>query len=398
MSNVLVLNAHARHALVAIRQLGTRGLDVTAGSSVRWNPGRFSKYADRHVRYPAPGDDPDGFVCAIERELAEREYDMLLPINEETLETVVKNRSRFEQHTNIPFLPHEELLVGIDKRRTIEAAREADIPMPETLFPDEASLETVADTLGYPVVVKPRRGSSSTGVSICESFEELERVTERTREEHGPVLFQEFIPNGGERGVYTIYDWSGDLLGLTVQERLRSHPPDGGPSTYRQTVSDIYLESLANVFLQTIGWKGVAMLEFRVDARTGETKLIELNPRLWGSLALSTFAGVDFPYMLYQLAVGEEPEPSLDYDVGVRARCLFTDALQVREREDRLRAVREFTTPSFEPCRYDILSLRDPLPALGQVAYWGSVLLDRGFESSDGDAVEPVVEPVASPK
>lgn len=402
MGNVLVLNAHARHGLVAIRQLGSRGLDVTAGSSVRWNAGRFSKFANRHVVYPDPDDDPGGFVRAVERELAERSYEMLLPINEETLELVVKHRARFEQHATVPFLPYEELLVGIDKRRTIEAAREADIPHPETLFSDEADLATVEETLGYPVVVKPRRGSSSTGVTVCDSFAELQRATERTREEHGPVLFQEFIPNGGERGVYTLYDWSGELVGLTVQERLRSHPPDGGPSTYRRTVSDIFLESLANQFLQTIGWKGLAMLEFRVDARTGETKLIELNPRLWGSLALSTFAGVDFPYMLYQLAVGEEPDPALDYDTDVRARCLFTDALQVTEREDKLRALGEFVTPSIEPCRFDVVSLRDPLPALGQVASWGTVALDRFDRSADGDAEggseEQLIDGVSSPK
>lgn len=402
MGNVLVLNAHARHGLVTIRQLGSRGLDVAAGSPVQWNAGRFSKYADRHVRHPDPGEDPDGFVRAVERELSERSYDMLLPINEETLETVVKHRSRFEKHTNVPFLPYDQLLAGIDKRRTIEAAREADMSHPETLFSDEADLAAVEETLGYPVVVKPRRGSSSTGVTVCESFAELQRVTERTREEHGPILFQEFIPNGGERGVYTLYDWSSDLVGLTVQERLRSRPPDGGPSTYRRTVSDTPLESLADEFLQTIGWKGLAMLEFRIDARTGEAKLIELNPRLWGSLALSTFAGVDFPYKLYQLAIGEEPEPTLDYDTGVRARCLFTDALQVAEREDKLRGLGEFVTPSVEPCRFDVVSLRDPLPALGQIASWGTVAVDRIDQSAHGDAdggsEEQLVDGVSSRK
>ena len=34
-----------------------------------------------------------------------------------------------------------------------------------------------------------------------------------------------------------------------------------------------------------------------------EPKLIEVNPRFWGSLALAIYAGIDFPYLLYKLAM-----------------------------------------------------------------------------------------------
>lgn len=385
MGSVFVLNSHSKQGLDAIRSLGSRGLWVTAGSHLQWNAGRLSKFADRFLRYPPPEEDPLGFVRAVESELEVGEYDVLLPINETTVDVVVRNRSRFEQHANVPFLPYEQLLVGFDKRRTVEAARDIGVPQPETLFSDETSLDTVEEVLGYPVVVKSRRGSGGSGVSVCESYDDLERATRRLERTDRHPIFQEFIPNGGERGVYTLYDRSGELVGLTVQHRLRTRPPGGGVSTYRETVENPALVELADEFLTRLDWRGPAMAEFRIDARTGEPKLLEMNPRLWGSLALSTYAGVDFPYMLYQLAVGEDPEPALDYEVGVRARCLFTDGLQVLEREDRLRALREFLTPSARPCRYDIVSAQDPLPTLGQLGYWASIAYDA-LNGATGDA------------
>lgn len=177
--------------------------------------------------------------------------------------------------------------------------------------------------------------------------------------------------------MYTLYDWSKELVGATVQRRLRSNPPEGGASTFRETVEDPELLELTDGFLTSLDWRGLAMAEFRVDSRTGEPKLMEINPRPWGSLALSVFAGVDFPYLLYRLSIGETVEPHLDYEVGVRARCLFTDLLQVFAREDRTRALAEFLTPSSKPCHYDVVSLRDPLPLVGQIGYGFVVLFDR---------------------
>lgn len=386
MGSVLVLNAHAKHGLVAVQELARRGVDVTAGSEMQWSAARLSRYTDRYVTYPDPETSPGRFLDAVVQELTRRDYDMLLPMNEPTVELVVRNKPQFERYTTVPFLPHDRLVVGLDKRRTVEAATSAGSPQPTTLFSDEASLGEVEATLGYPVVVKHPRGEGGEGVTFCESYEELQRATRRGEAEHGAVIFQEFVPNGGEFGVYTLYDWSGDLVGLTVQRRIRSRSPRGGASTYRETVDDPALVDLAHGFLSSLDWRGLAMVEFRVDARTGEPKLIELNPRFWGSLSLSTFAGVDFPYLLYQVARGESPEPDLEYDVGVRSRSLFSDALQVLARPDRLRALREFVTPSLRPCTHDIVSYRDPLSTVGQFAYYASMTYDRLVESPDDEA------------
>ena len=52
---------------------------------------------------------------------------------------------------------------------------------------------------------------------------------------------------------------------------------------------------------------------------------MEVNGRFWGSLQLAIDAGVDFPWLLYQLAMGRAVDPVDGYRTGVRSRCLLGD-------------------------------------------------------------------------
>lgn len=365
---VLVFDAERRQALVAIRNLGRHRIDVTAASTRRTCAGALSKYADRHVRYPDPKRDEAAFVRTVARELRTREYDMLLPMADPTVIAVVTHRERFEPHAAVPFLPYERLRAGLDKKLTMDAANEAGVPHPRTLAPSTLDVAAVESKIGYPVVVKPRQGAGRIGVSVCESPAELEATYAATHERHGPVLLQEYIPNGGERGVYTLYD-DAELKAVTVQRRLRTDPPEGGTSTLRETVADPELVSLADDLLSGLDWHGVAMAEFRLDPRDGDPKLMEINPRLWGSLALSVAAGVEFPYLLYRLTVDGTCESALDYDIGVQARRLLGDVAHVLGRTDKSAAVREFLRPADAPRYYDVLSTDDPVPAAGYMAF-----------------------------
>lgn len=362
---VLVTDAERRQSVVAIRSLGRRGLDVTAGAATPLAAGGFSKYASRRFRYPSPTDDEGAFVDALERELARGDYDVLLPVTGSTVLPVVRNRGRLSEHAGIPAPDYGTLVDGLDKKRALDAARDAGVPVPETLAPESLDAEAVESALGYPVVVKPRRQSGRVGVTVCHSPAELRSAFASVREQFGGPLVQEFLPNGGELGVYTVYGWSSELLGLTVQRRIRSNPPEGGPSTLRETVEAPELAGHAWALFSELEWAGPGMAEFRVDARTGEPNLLEVNPRLWGSLSLSVQAGVDVPYMLYRLATEGTCEPALEYRVGVQTRQLLGDLGHVLRRDDRLTALREFLATPDAPRGYDVLSWDDPAVTVG---------------------------------
>ena len=137
-------------------------------------------------------------------------------------------------------------------------------------------------------------------------------------------LIQEKL-NGEGQGVF-LFVWDGELKSAFCHRRLREKPPSGGVSVYRESIPlDHNLVDKSFALLQALRWNGVAMVEFKVDARDGVPKLMEVNGRFWGSLQLAVDAGINFPLLLYRLACGEEVPAQFDYKAGVKSRWLLGD-------------------------------------------------------------------------
>ncbi|MFB3041919.1 MAG: ATP-grasp domain-containing protein, partial [Candidatus Poribacteria bacterium] len=92
---------------------------------------------------------------------------------------------------------------------------------------------------------------------------------------------------------------------LFAFQHVRVHEPImGGGSSYRKSVAlDSELLEASTKLLKALNYTGVAMVEFKVNFKTGAWVFIEINARFWGSLPLAVAAGADFPYYLYQLLV-----------------------------------------------------------------------------------------------
>ncbi len=84
---------------------------------------------------------------------------------------------------------------------------------------------------------------------------------------------------------------------------MREKIATGGASTLREAVANAAIAQAAQRFFDAIGWHGLAMCEFKVCPETGTFWFVEVNPRLWGSMALATSAGVEFPYLAWLCAM-----------------------------------------------------------------------------------------------
>jgi predicted ATP-grasp superfamily ATP-dependent carboligase len=154
-------------------------------------------------------------------------------------------------------------------------------------------------------------------------------------------------------------------------------PVQGGPSTLREGVEHPQMMESGLSLFKLLNWVGVGMVEFKVDPRDGIPKLMELNPRFWGSLSLAIVSGVDFPYLILKMARGERFEPVLRYKVGRRCRWLLLgDILHFVNNPNRFHLHPSFFH-FFDPMTsYDIVSRDDPFPILGSVATFFTFLYD----------------------
>jgi len=377
---VLVLDGGERSSLTMVRSLGRRRIDVHVGEYYRFSLSSFSKYCKKSILYPNPQISMESFIKGVQEILEKESYEMILSSREVTTLPISYYKKKLEKHAIVPFPNWEKMEYTVDKMKTFKLAEELNIPMPKTYYvKDIAELYEIRNNIEFPVVVKPR--SKTTWVNdkpimlkvtkrnYVHDFESLAKISEEIFNKTGKMpLIQEYIPGDGY-GVEVLLN-DGEVRALFMHRRLREYPITGGASTFRESVYRDDLKEYALRIMEALNWHGVAMVEFKLDKRDNTPKLMEINGRFWGSLALSIAAGVDFPYLLYKMFTEGDVEPVLEYKTEVKCRWLlpgdilwFISAL--KNKKNRLNAIREFFR--FKDIHYDILSREDPLPTIGAV-------------------------------
>ena len=377
MTSVLVTDGHWRKTLAVVRSLGRKGVRVTLGERTALNTSFFSRYCSRRIVYPSPRRFPDRFIEFLLSEIKRNHYDCLFPMEEETLLLVARHGKEISRHTSL-FIPEREKIEFVrDKGNLMRFAEAHGIPVPKTIysFPTQTLPH---DTISVPAVIKPRISSGSFGIAYVKKREDLLPAYQKVHRYYPRPLVQEWVPDGiGTFGFSALFDENSEVKAAFVHKKLRMYPVQGGPSTLREGVCHPQIMELGISLLKALNWKGIAMVEFKVDPRDGVPKLMEVNPRFWGSLQLAIVSGVDFPWLMLKMVLGETFPPVLDYQVNKRCRwLLFGDILHFLKNPRRFHLDPSFFR-FFDPdTSDDILSAEDPLPVLGAAATFFTFLYD----------------------
>ncbi len=376
---VFATDGHWRKSLAAVRSLGERGISVSVGESTRLATACFSRYCRRAVVYPSPVQNPSGFLDFLRDELMRHPYQMLLPMEEETLRLLAGHRTDFSGLTYLPIVTSRQLELARDKGKVIQLASSLGIPTPATWYVDDISkIDNLVTTLSYPVVIKPRTGSGAVALSYPKNSCELKQQYLAIHSRFPYPLIQEFIPREGPGyGASFLIDENQRVKASFVHKRLREYPVTGGASTLRESVRYDEIRDMALSLLKALDWFGVAMVEFKLDPRDGIPKLMEINPRFWGSLSLAIHAGVNFPYLLFLMSQGRNFEPVENYQTGKKSRWLLPgDILHFIHNPERMRLYPGFFHFWEKNTAYDIISSHDPLPILGRLLSLLTLLYD----------------------
>lgn len=371
---ILILDGMWNKTLAVVRSLGEKGFYLTVGEKTRFAAALFSKYCSRRVVYPSPLSEPDKFLDWLLKEIKTNHYEMVIPTELATQLLILKNRDLIERYTRIPFADYDLIKDIQDKAWLMKYAAANNYPCPKTYFVEDIN-DLHPDRFEYPLVIKPRESSGSRGLAYVNKAQEFLKTLKIVHKNYPFPIIQEYIPNGGAYGVGALFNFNSEPRAAFVYKRLREYPVTGGPSTLRESIKNDGIKEMAIDLLKSLKWKGAAMVEFRVDPRDNKPKLMEINPRFWGSLQLAILSGIDFPHLLYRMAVDGDIEPVWDYKVGVRCRWLIPgDILHFISNLKRLKLSRGFFTKTDGD---DIISAADPMPFVGRLSSFLPLIYDK---------------------
>jgi predicted ATP-grasp superfamily ATP-dependent carboligase len=371
---VLLLGAEETPALPILWSLSRRGIPVTVGSHRRVCTGLLSRFPARRLVYPDPSADPDGFLDWLGSTVRSGRFPVTLGCGEQVTFLLARHRSAIEAFTSVPVVELPIFMQCRDKSLTMKAASRCGVPTPVTWFPEEEGLEAVAARATYPAVVKPCVSDGARGISYVRDPDWLPGVYLETRARYGACIVQEFIPHGGlQYKAELLIDRSGRIRLAGTYAKLRYYPPSGGSSTLNRTVHRADLIERATRLLTHLRWYGMGDCDFIVDPRDGVPKLMEVNPRFTRTIRVLVEAGIDYPYELYRLALGLEPETDGAYREDVYLRYLPADLVWFLRSEERFRARPSFFRFFAKNLHYEEWSWRDPLTGFG---FWASLLAD----------------------
>ena len=372
---VLVTDAQERWTVATCRSLDAAGYRVTAAADFHPAVAHWSRHCHERLLVPIPWADPAAFVDALAAELERRPYAALLAAGDASLMAVSHHREllagKLEYGLGLP--PQTAVDAATDKVSLAEAAAEAELDCPPTIVcadVDEA-LEA-AEEFGYPVVMKPRRSVYEVGGVVRREGSRMagdpQRVAQLVELFGESCLVQPRLEGivHSCSGVFA----DGRMLAFCLARYDRTWPPDAGNAALSETIEPPPgLAERIGQLIARLGWKGIFELELVRDP-AGRWSAIDLNPRLYGSLALALAAGADLPAVWCAALAGDAPAQLAVARAGFRYRWEDAEARRVvwslrhgdvRDAAIVARPRRRVVHPHF---RYD-----DPGPMVARVIY-----------------------------
>jgi D-aspartate ligase len=369
------------------RSLGRRNVPVCViddESSIA----RFSRYVTHSVRVASLRDEKQtvDIILDIGHRLDLKGW-VLYPTRDETVAAFARHRSLLNPFFRVPTSEWSTTQWVWDKRNTYRLANELGIPTPRTWYPhDREELEQIRTD--SPVAVKPAIKEHFIYKTMAKAWRANNRAELRTLFRRaaalvgpGEVIIQDLIPGDGRQHfAYCAFFKEGQSIGKMVVRRRRQHPPEfGRASTYVETIELPILEELSERFLRAINYYGLVELEYKLDPRDGEYKLLDVNGRTWGYHTLGSAAGVDYSHMLFADQTGESVRMCRGR-AGVTWIRLITDVptgvLEILRGHQNwlvyLRSLKGFNAES-------VFSSEDLLPALVELSLLPYLSVKRGF-------------------
>jgi predicted ATP-grasp superfamily ATP-dependent carboligase len=259
-------------------------------------------------------------------------YDVINPIDVSRMVDLLSLDDLPELKSRYLLPGKDSLLLSDNKESIMEHAGKIGLPCPRTFSRVEPQDLDQPERLGitFPCIIKFRGAERMTHWRPEDRYRiahDREDLKTNYLQMHGieeyPII-QEYVDGIGV-GFFALYDQRGELAAQFCHQRVREYPVSGGPSSCCLSIFDERLIRLGRDLLESLSWRGLAMVEFKYDRNRDQFFLLEVNPRYWGSLPLAVYSGVNFPVLHIMSILGIKFSPVLNYKIGVKMRFIDKD-------------------------------------------------------------------------
>ena len=340
MNKVLILDGGAAHAMAIAECLKKSGYKVAALCDNKNEYGYHSKFMDE--RYIGPDSHDKGYADWMLDFLKEHHFDVLIPTSDTSAEFMSFYKVELQKLTGV-LMPDKDIFKkGYDKNALMTVCRENGFPHPYTVDLKDFDGQKVQNVqelkmFPYPALLKPNLTSGGRGMTLINSYEELQNVFPIIHEQYGDCHLQQYIKEGGKQiKVQIMTDKKGDTAYSSVIWKQRYYPVNGGSSCCNVTIDNPEIADICGRVLKSIGWVGFADFDLIENPETGELLIMEINPRIPACVRSTFKSGVDYATMIADMTLGK-PLQQYKYTSGKRLRHLGFDVLWFLKSPNRFR-------------------------------------------------------------
>jgi predicted ATP-grasp superfamily ATP-dependent carboligase len=227
----------------------------------------------------------------------------------------------------------------LNKLATYQAAAAAGVPTPKFwLAQTPQDIENLRDELVFPLIVKPQLShlfEERFGAKflVATSFEQLLDAFRTVADAGIPALLMEQIPGPDSQlcSYYTYLDEDSDPQFDFTKRIIRRFPVNMGAACAHVTDWIPEIREPALRLFRHVGLRGLANVEFKLDLRDGQYKLIECNARFTAANGLVARCGIDLAQFVYRRLIGEPQVPPTTFRTGMRLWYPLEDFKSFRE-------------------------------------------------------------------
>ncbi|MFC5529726.1 carboxylate--amine ligase [Cohnella yongneupensis] len=385
----VILGSNFYTGLSIIRGLGAHGVHTVAMDySYKNTYGARSRYLREHHIVPHYREHPEQLLQALIAYAKEQSTKpVLYPSVDPYVIFVDRYLDELRQYYLIPMTEQGLWSDIMDKGRLYELAARHGVLVPNSIHPDEERFEerVVAD-IGFPCIVKPT--DSPAFVSkfreknfLCLNIEDVRAAVGKAVDAKLNVIVQRVI-TGFDDQVYTFdahLNQSSKVTHWMTCQKLRQFPIRFGASTFSKQKHIPELFDIGAPFLEAIGYKGFADIEFKKDATSGRFYMIEINARTTTLDPLFRKCGLNFPLILYRELTGQDIGTGyVQKDTGIAICFLIQDLIASRDyRRAKQLNVRQIVSSYFTRKAPAVWSFKDPMPGLHFSAIMAKKIIKR---------------------